>query len=482
MGMIPRPTLDNLPHAAARFDRAALFSRRPLDCQENVRSSRLAWRQTAKPEDAPVPPGLFREKALSRLSSPDELDRLMRISSPASRLTLAAALAATACALIWGIFGSLSTEVTGRGILLTSSGMFTVTAQSSGEITNLYFAKGGGVGLGQTLARIAQPVLADKVESARTTLAGLREKLRLAREFGGEDTRLNLEALEIKKRHLAADIANLRAQAAWHNERIKSMTPHVARGGISQSELFKQQTDLASVQERLSEKEYELNGIKGQILEQNNKTERDILDLAAQVAVAEEELRAAMTSLQTAAVVTSPYSGRVIEAGVNVGSVTSPGAPIATLELSGAEVSFMETVMFFNPDQGQRVKPGMVVHVSPDTARPERYGSMLGLITKVAAYPSSQAEMKRILQNPELAQELASKGVKVEVRCALVPDPDNVSGAAWSSSSGPDFPIKPGTLCSASVIVERQRPIALVIPLLNKYVLGRGVRDLDDKQ
>ena len=424
-----------------------------------------------------MPSGLFREKALARISSPEQLDQLMHIASPAGRLVLLAVAVVFACALAWGIFGSLSTEVSGRGILLTNAGMFTVTAQSAGEIKNLYFVKGGDVGLGQTLALISQPVLADKVESARSTLSGLREKYRLTKTFGGEDTRLGLEARELKKRSLGMDIGNLRAQIAWYRDRIKVMTPFIADGTISQTELFKLQTELATAQEHLSQKENDLNGMTAQGLEQKNKTEQQILDLENQIAAAEDELQTATTNLQTNAVVVSPYSGRVIEAGVSVGSITSAGSPIATLELAGSEVSFLEAVLYFSPDQGQLVKTGMIVHLAPDITKPERYGSMLGLVTKISAFPSSQTEMKKTLQNPELVQQLASKGVKVEVRCAFVPDAATVSGYKWSSSRGPDFAIEPGTLCSAAVIIEKQRPIALVIPLFNKYILGRGARE-----
>ena len=429
-----------------------------------------------------MPSELFRKEALARVSSPEQLDQLMRIAPSAGSLALMAIAGLIACALLWGFFGSLPTKVNGEGILLSSSGMLTVTSQSSGEVTNLYIVKGGRVKLGQPLARIAQPLLKDKVDITQSTLSRLREKYRQAKEFGTEDTRLNLETFEIKKQHLKKDIDNLRGQNAWYSERVKAMEPYVADGVISQLQQFQYKSELVTIQEHLSQKENELKGLEAQILEQKNKLRQLLLDLEHQIASAEEDLRTAVDNLNTHSLVLSPYSGRVIEVGTNIGSIAAQGTPLATLEVDGSDVAYLEAVLYFTPDQGQRVKAGMVVQISPDTAKQERYGSALGLVTSVSSFPSSQAEMDRTLQNPELVRQHSNKGVKIEARCALVPDHTTASGYKWSSSSGPDFIIEPGTLCSASVIIERQRPIALIVPLFNKYVLGRGAeKDADEK-
>ncbi|GAB6037543.1 hypothetical protein JCM15519_21020 [Fundidesulfovibrio butyratiphilus] len=423
-----------------------------------------------------MPSGLFRAKALARISSPEQLDQLLRLSSPVGRLALLAGVGLFAALLVWGFFGSLSTKVQGRGILLRNAGMFTVTAQSEGKVTNLSFERGATVDLGQNLAVISQPVLQDKVAAARSALDGLEQKYRLTKQFGGEDTRLTLETLEKNKKNLDLNVVNLRAEVDKYAHIVKDVTPFVAQGLISKMKLFEYQRDLANAQERLAQQEYQRNGIASRILEQKNRVQQQLLDLENQIAAAKDGLLTAMSSLNTNAVVVSPYSGRVVEAGVSVGSLVSSGSPIATLELLGAEAATLEAVLYFTPEQGQRIKEGMVVQVFPDTARQERFGGMLALVTKVIVFPATKAEMSRVLQNSELVGQLADKGVKIEVHCVLVPDGSTVSGYKWSSSAGPDFAIDPGTMCAASVIVKRQRPISLVVPLFNEYVLGRGVR------
>ena len=61
---------------------------------------------------------LFRKVALERLSSPEQLDQLMRITSPVGWVALLALGVLLACGVLWGIWGSIPTKVKGSGILM----------------------------------------------------------------------------------------------------------------------------------------------------------------------------------------------------------------------------------------------------------------------------------------------------------------------------------------------------------------------------
>ena len=61
----------------------------------------------------------FAKRRWTRCSSPDELDRLMRITHPKCWLALIALLALVAATIVWGVFGSVPIEVGGdKGVLL----------------------------------------------------------------------------------------------------------------------------------------------------------------------------------------------------------------------------------------------------------------------------------------------------------------------------------------------------------------------------
>ncbi len=55
--------------------------------------------------------GLFREKSLNKISSPEQLDDYIRVAGPGAWLLLAGMLLVLLGACVWGIFGRLETTV-----------------------------------------------------------------------------------------------------------------------------------------------------------------------------------------------------------------------------------------------------------------------------------------------------------------------------------------------------------------------------------
>ena len=85
-------------------------------------------------------------------------------------------------------------------------------------------------------------------------------------------------------------------------------------------------------------------------------------------------------------------------------------------------------------------------------------------------FPVSPDGLRRTLRNDALVEVLSGKGAPVEVQIELQPDPELPSGFRWSSSVGPPAPVFSGTLATATVVVERRRPISMVIAVLKRTV------------
>ena len=109
---------------------------------------------------------IFREVALERLSSPDQLDQAMRVTGPHHWLALLACLGIIACVIVWSIFGQIPYKVDARGILIKSGGVAKVLAGSKGQITTMYIEKDEIVEKGQILARVDQTELVDSLNQA----------------------------------------------------------------------------------------------------------------------------------------------------------------------------------------------------------------------------------------------------------------------------------------------------------------------------
>ena len=100
---------------------------------------------------------LFREEAMDKMSSPDELDRLMRVTDPKGWLALIALLALVAAAVVWGVFGSISVQESGdKGVLLAGDSRSQAASQTSGLVTDVRVEIGDHVQEGQVLARVRQ--------------------------------------------------------------------------------------------------------------------------------------------------------------------------------------------------------------------------------------------------------------------------------------------------------------------------------------
>lgn len=79
----------------------------------------------------------FRKAALDKLSSPEELDRLMQITSPGSWLLLAALAVVLVMVLFWSILGRINTTLEQSGVLALSNPSVFISAPTTGRVANV---------------------------------------------------------------------------------------------------------------------------------------------------------------------------------------------------------------------------------------------------------------------------------------------------------------------------------------------------------
>jgi biotin carboxyl carrier protein len=102
-----------------------------------------------------VRPGIFRAKALDRLSSPDQLDQLMKVTSARSWLAMIALAAVIAAAVVWGFVGNLPRSVSGQAILTQPDGIRNIVTTIPGVVAELRVAPGDEVKQGQVIALVS---------------------------------------------------------------------------------------------------------------------------------------------------------------------------------------------------------------------------------------------------------------------------------------------------------------------------------------
>lgn len=118
---------------------------------------------------------IFREVSLKRLSSPDQLDQLIKVTSPRGWLALIALSLLLAAVIVWSFVGSIPTKIAGRGILLNDGGVFSLTHYASGQVLDVRFVVGDKVKKGDVIARIEQPELVKEINGLLGTLQDLEK-------------------------------------------------------------------------------------------------------------------------------------------------------------------------------------------------------------------------------------------------------------------------------------------------------------------
>jgi multidrug efflux pump subunit AcrA (membrane-fusion protein) len=84
----------------------------------------------------------FRQQALSKLQSPEELDLPARLARPQGLLALAVTVVVMAAAAVWAVTGSVSSTVKAPGILTHGQGSYVLQTPVTGQVMGLYAKEG----------------------------------------------------------------------------------------------------------------------------------------------------------------------------------------------------------------------------------------------------------------------------------------------------------------------------------------------------
>jgi HlyD family secretion protein len=419
---------------------------------------------------------IFRDVALDRLSSPEQLDQLMEVTTPRGWIALGAFGVLLATALAWGVLGSVPERIQGQGILVHSGGVLEVESPSGGRISDLAVRVGDVIAEGQVVARIAQQELLDRIRQARARVQELERKSASLSAFGERDLALQSAQLAEQRSNLEKSIQASQAQLGALEERVRSQEQLVSQGLITRQTLLATMQERETVRERVRRGRSDLAQLRVQELEVRNTRQREQEENTFELDGARRELAQLSNELRLTSEVASPYTGRVLEVIAEQGSIVERGQAILTVDLTGKRVQPLEAVVFIPSVHGKKVKPGMEIQLAPSTVRREEFGYLLGRVTYVSDFPASAAGMRRLLKNDQLVTTLSGADAPYEVRAELIPDRGSPSGYRWSSSAGPPVRIQSGTLASGAIVVDRRRPIVMLIPQLRRRGDGVGGR------
>jgi HlyD family secretion protein len=412
----------------------------------------------------------FRKVALERMSSPEQLDQLLRVTTPKAWLALLSLIALLTVAVAWGYWGQLTTRVAGQGVLIRAGGVQNVVPLGAGQVVEIKARVGDHIAVGQMIATVAQPAILERIRVVKSQLAeATRQKDEMLKVRSGR-SQLQLEFLKLERTNVEQEIEGLLAQSKAIQEQIPVDEELLAKGLITKQQVSLTKAKLEETQAAVSAKRarlVQLNGTEFQTgtenLEANLSQENRIADLTRELEVLENQLEGETT-------VVSPYAGQVLEIKVSEGSLVQVGTPIISLH---PDVEKLEAVLYVPAERAKELRPGMEAEILPTTVRREEYGFIRGKVVFVSDYPATEAAFMRLFENAPLVRSLSGGGPVTEVRVDMVTDAQTPSGYQWSSRLGAPVTLSGGTLCLGEIVTRKQSPMSLIIPEIKSAI---GVR------
>jgi HlyD family secretion protein len=410
---------------------------------------------------------LFRKAALDRLSSPEQLDRLVPISDTRGWLALTALFMLLSVAVAWGIFGRIPDQVEGKGILVATGGRIVdAMSPAGGSVIRLHVDRNAEVKQGQVIAEIEQTGLQDEYISALETVAERRDERDTRDRMFAAELALKEKNFAEQKRAQQQIIRAARTRADFLKTKIGNLEGLIAKGYTTSDRLEEANVDYNSALQDISAARNRILEIDAEKLDLVSRHTRDLTEIDQRIAEAERKLRETETRRSADARVLAPTSGRITELKVFEGSVVQTGAPVASIATEGEA---LQAVLYIPTEDGKRIEAGMAVRVSPSSVKKEEHGSILGTVIEVSEFPVTRQGMLTVLQNDDLVTTYSETGAPYAARVNLTADAGTVSGFKWTSGGGPALYVTGGTTIEAEITVREDPPFDLVIPFIRKH-------------
>lgn len=408
---------------------------------------------------------IFRKVSLERLSSPEQLDEILRVTSPKNWLALAALGLLLGSALLWGYRGSVATKATGQGVIVRTGTIKNIVTTGAGVIVDLKVKVGDTLKAGQTIGHVAQPSLLERIRVTRDQLRDAREMRDRANALRKDGARLQVEAYDRHRQNLEREIREQQDLAKIVQEQIPAEEQLLAKGLITKQQVLSTRQKLVSIGSTIETLRAQIKQNEAEKFSAANQPLQTDAEMSSRINDTERTLEGLQKELAATSEIVSPYDGEVLELKTYQGSAVPAGTPVASIQ---PKVDVLEMLAYLPAAKAKDAKVGQTVQVSPATVKREEFGFMLGKVTFVAEYPATSAALMRNFENESLVKSLFADGAVTELRVELEPDKSTPTGFKWSSSRGPEILISSGMLCTVQIVTREQQPITLLFPIIKE--------------
>jgi len=311
------------------------------------------------------------------------------------------------------------------------------------------------------------PTLKERIESRRKLLEKqlITGDALLSAEQQLFENIASLSNLEAELSQLDVREAQIEREYLQGLDQINNLKSKLQEIEVQKTDMQRQYLEslnrLDDIQNKIDEVNTQIASIDQQKLESSFNRSNQVDEVKRKIAQLELQLA-------DQGKIISKHHGKILELAVVPGQVIQTGTRVGSIETEEVD-SPLISVTYLADRDGQKVKEGMTVQVTPSLVKRERYGGILGKVTDVSDFPVTTQDMTAIIGNPELAQQLGQEKAPIQVFAELEKDPNTFSGYKWSSSKGPNEELSPGTTTTTRIQVGEVAPISYIIPLFRSW-------------
>lgn len=468
---------------------------------------------------------MFRKEAMDQLSSPEQLEQLMEVTTPKAWITLYSVAGCLLVILLWSIFGQIPITIDGSGIFVFPRRVVPFQSPAPGQVVTLSVAVGDFVKKGEVIGTLNQPDLVQELAQEEVRLIEARAQTEQKGDALAKRMKLEQESAVSKRDLLNERIVSLRriaeAQKIRNARYLEQQTKNLAEARSTQqklgealserfqsyerlrkeglssddsvlgarqrymdSQVQRSDLDLKSQElelrrleneqryqeslDRIEEFRNQLQELEIQEKELQQQTLETNVNASQRIQEIERNIARLVTQLATRGQIISDHSGRVLEITTGPGQIVNVGQRIGSIETEDKEGELMG-VAFFPVGDGKKLATGGQLRLTPTTVERERFGSIVADIVGISAFPVTTESVSSMVGNSEVAQDITQGRSVIQAVAALRVDTDSYTGYQWTSGKGPPGPLTAGTTAMVRATVEYRRPITFVIPILRKW-------------
>lgn len=405
----------------------------------------------------------FGSESGADLSSPEQLQEAIQVTSPMSRVAVAALAFVVVAVSLWAVFGTVRTRVRGDGLIAYHDAQrVDIVSHTEGYLVALLSRQGDQVARGDVVARIENESIEQRHALALLDEQEIRREIGTLERERDADVEELTRIADVRRASLGQRMSSGEALIALLDQRMRGAEADAGRRDELPA-LRQQVLDLAYDLERSRSDLAALDVLQS---ERSNEWRRLIRQARQRLTDRQAELARLTAETETLLEIRAATDGEIVEVLAGVGTFLHPNDGIyqMTNRVSGLFVN-----AFFSADAAELIEPGMPVQVSLSMRNRRDFGSLRGVVSGVSRFRLSSDALMTVLGNEQLVERFSRSGAPLAVEIEMSTRAEG--GYEWTTGRAAPFEVAPGMLVTVSVAIREQRPITLVMPALLR-VLG----------